>query len=236
VTDEREPLDAELHAALAPDAVRARTRARLLARAAADGRTGAPVPMPDAASKVVSLESRRRGVSRSAFVGTLVALAASLLFIVKLEVDQSRARAGFAATDRTRVARIDSLERVVAARDQLVSSLTGAQVQVVGLASNATQNPRALMFWDQATNRWTFVAHHLPALPSGRTYQLWLVTATQKISAGTFEVSTGGDAMVQATYALGRGALKAVAVTQEPVGGVPQPTGAMVLVGSAATE
>jgi anti-sigma-K factor RskA len=42
--------------------------------------------------------------------------------------------------------------------------------------------------------------------------------------------------MLQATYALDRNALKAVAVTEEPMGGMPQPTGAMVVVGAAATQ
>jgi anti-sigma-K factor RskA len=92
------------------------------------------------------------------------------------------------------------------------------------------------MFWDQGTNKWTFVAHHLAPLKAGRTYQLWLVTASAKISAGTFVVSPAGDALVQATYALDRSALKAVAVTEEPSGGVTQPTGPMVVVGTAATE
>ena len=92
------------------------------------------------------------------------------------------------------------------------------------------------MFWDKATDKWTFVAHNLAPLAAGRTYQLWLVTATAKISAGTFTVSPKGDVMLQATYALDRNALKAVAVTEEPMGGMPQPTGAMVVVGAAAAQ
>ena len=121
-------------------------------------------------------------------------------------------------------------------RDQFVASLTGPKVSVVGLTSGATKSPRALMFWDKATNRWTFIAHNMPALAAGRTYQLWLVTAGQKISAGTFSVTAAGDALVQATYALDANALKAVAVTEEPAGGVPQPTGAMVVVGTAGAQ
>ena len=150
--------------------------------------------------------------------------------------DRNALRETYASAGRAKDARIDSLRTLVADRDQFVSSLTGSQVTVVGLSSSATKSPRALMFWDKATDKWTFVAHNLAPLPAGRTYQLWLVTATAKISAGTFTVSPKGDAMVQATYALDRNALKAVAVTEEPIGGVPQPTGAMVVVGAAATQ
>jgi anti-sigma-K factor RskA len=84
------------------------------------------------------------------------------------------------------------------------------------------------MFWDKAKNTWVLVAHNMPDLKTGRTYQLWLVTPTQKISAGTFEAK-GGEAMVRATYALPADQLKMLAVTEEPAGGMPQPTGPMVM-------
>ena len=71
------------------------------------------------------------------------------------------------------------------------------------------------------------VAHNMPALKPGRTYQLWLVTPDKKISAGTFE-PRDGDAMMRATMPLAD-KLMAIAVTEEPMGGMPQPTGAMVM-------
>ena len=87
------------------------------------------------------------------------------------------------------------------------------------------------MFWDQSVDAWTFVAHNLPKPKTGRTYQLWLVTATQKISAGTFMPGVNGDAVVRATYALPKDALAAVAVTDEPEAGSAQPTTVPVIVG-----
>jgi len=87
------------------------------------------------------------------------------------------------------------------------------------------------MFWDKSRNTWTMVAHNMPALKPGRTYQLWLVTPDRKISAGTFE-PRDGDAMVRATYALSD-KLMALAVTEEPMGGMPQPTGSMVMLANA---
>jgi hypothetical protein len=55
------------------------------------------------------------------------------------------------------------------------------------------------------------------------------VTPKAKISAGTFTPLPDGSAQVQATYSLARDSLRAIAVTEEPAGGVPQPTGAFVL-------
>jgi anti-sigma-K factor RskA len=128
--------------------------------------------------------------------------------------------------------RLDSLRTELADREQLVSALTGDRVRVVELTAAGARAPYGRMFWDQATDRWTFVAHNLPAPPSGRTYQLWLVTPTAKISAGTF-TPRAGQAVVRARYALARDSLRAVAVTEEPAGGVPQPTGPMIIVGAA---
>jgi anti-sigma-K factor RskA len=90
------------------------------------------------------------------------------------------------------------------------------------------------MFWDQGTDSWTFVAHDLPELRSGRTYQLWLIDASeQRISAGTFAPRPDGRAIVQAQYRLPPDALAMVAVTEEPEGGVAQPTGEIVIAGRA---
>jgi hypothetical protein len=54
---------------------------------------------------------------------------------------------------------------------------------------------------------------------SGRTYQLWLVTPTAKINAGTFMPKPDGEVMMRATYAMAGDSLAAVAVTDEPMGG-----------------
>ncbi|MEJ7811681.1 MAG: anti-sigma factor [Gemmatimonadaceae bacterium] len=122
----------------------------------------------------------------------------------------------------------------LASRDSIISAMTGSAVRVVELAAARPNAPSGRMFWDQAFNRWTFVAHGLPAARPGRTYQLWLITADQrKVNAGVFATTARGDALYRAEYALARDSLAAVAVTEEPAGGVPQPTGSIVLVGAA---
>jgi hypothetical protein len=233
--DDIESIDVSARAALTPDRVRAATRARLLARAAADaearGLKPAAPPVAARPTDLVPIESRRGGPSRGVLGGLAIALAASIVLLFKTVSDRNELRQTFAAADREKTAQIDSLRRAFAVRDSLVGSLTGPSVRVIGLTSGAARNPRALMFWDKARDRWTFVAHDLPSLPANRTYQLWLVTATQRISAGTFTVGANGNAFVEANYPLDANALKAVAVTEEPAGGVPQPTGTPVVVG-----
>ena len=210
-------MDALVRSALTPESVRAETRARLLARA-----------RPPLRIEPKSI--------RPVTYGLAVALAASLVFLVVGERERSEIKDTFAKADVARLARIDSLKTVLAARDEFVAALTGPSVSVVGLNGGAAKSPRALMFWDKSADRWTFIAHNLPALKTGRTYELWLITDKQKIPAGTFSVTAGGYALVQAIYALDHNALKAVAVTEEPSGGVQAPTGAIVVVGTAGAQ
>lgn len=68
---------------------------------------------------------------------------------------------------------------------------------------------------------------------AGKDYQLWLIRGDEKISAGLL----AADAETAATLAhidpalLVDGAPDAIAVTVEPTGGMPQPTGPIVLLG-----
>ena len=68
--------------------------------------------------------------------------------------------------------------------------------------------------------------------PSGKSYQLWLVPSSgAPVNAGLVDANQQNGAVV---VRLAPGlAPKAFAVTLEPLGGRPQPTGPMVLVGSA---
>ena len=233
-----------------PDASRARIRARLMARAAADRAPAvesAPKadfhllvphdhPSPQKTIKQVRWERLKR--SKVAWV----AMAASIVAILSLagmaqaihERDAiSVALSAISANKSARGADADSLRDIIADRDQIIRNLTGPQVAIVSLAAAGVRAPSARMFWNQSVNAWTFVAHNLPAPKQGRTYQLWLVAANaQKISAGTFTPMENGDAVVRATYALAKDGLAAIAVTDEPSSGSPQPTTTPFLVGA----
>jgi anti-sigma-K factor RskA len=101
------------------------------------------------------------------------------------------------------------------------------------MASAGRAEPGGRMFWDPRTDRWTFFAHNLPAVQRGREYQLWLITpGNRKIPGGTFRPGPRGEAHVEATYALPADSLAAVAVTEEPAGGLPVPSGPVVIVGA----
>lgn len=228
----------------------ARVRARLLARAAAHG-TAAPAHA-DVTLADASLARPAGGAARASRAGVasrwvanrwvasrwlaaaaVVAFAVTAALLARATGERDAARLALRAGEARALARADSLSAALAGSEAMVAALTGPSVRVVELSAAGAREPVARMFWDRAANRWTMVAHNLPRPRQGMTYQLWLVTGKEKISAGTFQPTAAGDAMMQAQYSLAADALRAVAVTEEPMGGMPQPTGPMVIVGKA---
>ena len=78
-----------------------------------------------------------------------------------------------------------------------------------------------------------FVAQNLPPLEPGKTYQLWVIPEGQgasPLNAGIFAPDSAGAAAI--TTALNVTNPTIVAVTLEPAGGVPAPTGPAYLSGT----
>ena len=193
---------------------------RLLERARAD-RTGV-TPIRSAAIP-----------ARTPRLAWWVAAAASVAFMVAVYqgVSTGRERDTLRTALLAESLHVAGLQDSLAARERTLLAMAGADVKVVELVAN-NRRPNARMFWAQSTNTWTMFAHNLPALASGRTYQLWLITRdNQRISAGTFAPTPSGDAVVSAQYPLAADALQMIAVTEEPAGGVPQPTGEVLIAG-----
>ena len=239
-----------------------RVRARLLARAAADRDSGedvtsdstlvAPAPsvaraplrsLPplddgDDVTRVTPITAApsRRGPSRLPWL----AAAASLLLLL--------GTAAYAMTLRGRVLtqaawmsaadeQQNRLERALREREATLAAVSAPAVRVIDMASTGRTEPGGRMFWDPRTDRWTFFAHNLPAVRDGREYQLWLITpGSRKIPAGTFRPGARGQAHVETTYALPADSLQAIAVTEEPSGGLPQPSGPIVIAGAVSSR
>jgi anti-sigma-K factor RskA len=91
-------------------------------------------------------------------------------------------------------------------------------------------NARALALLSPSRGTLVLSATGLPAPPAGRTYQRWAIVGSQAVSAGVFTPDADGLSRVITTVAF-NGPPVALAVTLEPEGGVPQPTGAKYLLG-----
>ena len=86
-------------------------------------------------------------------------------------------------------------------------------------------------FVSRSQNAILFTARNLPALPAARVYQLWAVAGGQAISAGTFVPDPAGRTQLVADVPALTTRPDALAVTVEPEGGVPAPTGPKYLLG-----
>lgn len=76
-----------------------------------------------------------------------------------------------------------------------------------------------------------FYAFGLPTLPRDKTYELWFFADGKPVAAGTFDVDPRGTGSVRVARQVDPTQIQAWAVTIEPAGGLPQPTGAIVLKG-----
>jgi anti-sigma-K factor RskA len=89
---------------------------------------------------------------------------------------------------------------------------------------------RARALWSRSRGL-VFTAANLPPAPAGKAYQVWVVTAQMPISAGLLTTDPMGDGTQYYMTPADIGAPVAVAVTLEPAGGVPAPTGERYLIG-----
>lgn len=124
----------------------------------------------------------------------------------------------------------DALE-MVEQRDELLASFLGPDIRTVSLAATGSE-PSARLYWNGATGEVVVTAFGLEPAPEGRVYQLWGIgDGADPVSLGTFQTTADGTAVVRAT-APTDAVFDISAVTQEPVGGSPQPTQTPFLVGS----
>jgi hypothetical protein len=206
-------------AATTPDVERRlkRIRMRLLARAEADR---APLQVaPPRRFAVAPWLAAAAAILVAVLLGNMLRATTNRL----VQVNQT-------ASDDKRS--LDTALAKIAQQEREIKDLTGPSTSVVNLNTSGAAAATAMMFWDKTNNAWSFYAHHLPPVPAGKTYQIWLITPSEKISAGTFTPAADSSVEVHATYALPADALKGVAVSEEPSGGVPQPTGRIVILGS----
>lgn len=89
---------------------------------------------------------------------------------------------------------------------------------------------RARALWSRSRGL-VFTAANLPPAPAGKAYQVWVVTAQAPISAGLLAPDSSGVGTQYYMTPADIAPPVAVAVTLEPAGGVPAPTGERYLVG-----
>jgi ADP-ribose pyrophosphatase YjhB (NUDIX family) len=114
---------------------------------------------------------------------------------------------------------------------QTVSDVLAAPDLVRFNVTSGATTPRAFaqMLWSRSRGL-VFSGSRVPPAPAGTTYQAWLLTAAEPVSAGLFVPDQVGRVMmvVQDPPRVPR-PVTGVAVTLEPTGGRPSPSGPTLL-------
>ena len=127
---------------------------------------------------------------------------------------------------------VADLRRTSAESQSQMAVLAAPDLVRIDLAGK-TAAPRSAgrAFWSRSRGL-VFTASNLPALPAGKTYQLWVLTTLPgPISAGLFRPDPSGRATTMFETPVDLPQPIGMAVTIEPEGGVLLPTGEMYLVG-----
>ncbi|MER3523426.1 MAG: hypothetical protein C4326_04995 [Ignavibacteria bacterium] len=115
--------------------------------------------------------------------------------------------------------------RVLSAKELHISIMSGLQVNPVAYGK---------IIWDAEKGTAILHVSNLPPVPQDKDYQLWIVKGGQKISAGVFAVrdTAANFFRIDNLAVTNPKEIGAFAVTLEPKGGMPQPTGEMYMLGT----
>ena len=127
------------------------------------------------------------------------------------------------------------LETQLKEQERDLAWLKDPRVQVAllkGLESASTAH--ASLLWHPETKQGILYVNGLPPLPLEKSYELWAFVDGRPVPAGTFDAHPGGATVfaISRQESLGEKPTK-FAVSIEPKGGVPAPTGSVVLLGDA---
>jgi anti-sigma-K factor RskA len=119
--------------------------------------------------------------------------------------------------------------RTLEARNEVLFAPDMQRVDLAGQPVAPASSARAFVSRHSGL---AFAANQLPALPADKVYQLWVIPQGQApVSAGLLAPDASGHASLFFMMPAEMPPPAVIAVTVEPAGGVPQPTGEMVLKG-----
>ena len=182
---------------------RAELRARILSGAAPRAGTDAPIHDRKSPAALTWLP----------LAAAIIIAVGAGIYAVRLQRQIGELRARFDQAQATTA--------VLAAPDLARIDLQGQQV---------APDARARALWSRSRGL-VFTAANLPPAPAGKAYQVWVVTAQAPISAGLLTPDPSGAGTQFYMTPADIAPPVAVAVTLEPAGGVPAPTGERYLIG-----
>ena len=137
------------------------------------------------------------------------------------QLEETRSQLG---QTRTELASARGEATMLSAPDSHVTELIGTEV-----AADA----RARLVFNETTGEAVLVAAKLPPPPAGKAYQLWYIAGNTPLPGPVFATDAAGRGQLRGTIPPEGRRAALFAVTLEPAGGVPAPSGDMYLKGPA---
>jgi anti-sigma-K factor RskA len=165
----------------------------------------------------------------------LVGLAAALmlLFVAMDDLRLRRQREELQSQTAQLSEHLDNARRDLARKDLRVRVLESDDVKILFLGGQGPQpGARAKVFWSEKAKRGILLAGNLTPLPADKQYELWVFDKGKPVPAGVFDADTAGRVLFESPDLSGIATAQNFAVTIEPRGGVPQPTGPIILIGT----
>jgi len=195
--------------------------------------------------EMINTLTRRQFLAAGAAAIAVVLLAVGLVRWVGGRLDEAANRVASAerqvvattrlANDEVRSAREDANRQIAEARELAQRAETVGVILAApdlirfNLTSTLADGSSAQVLWSR-TRGIVLSASRLPAAGTDKTYQLWMVTSGQSVSGGVFVPDPSGRAtlVVDAPPKVA-GPVVGAAITVEPTGGRPTPSGQMLL-------
>ncbi|MHB1843616.1 MAG: anti-sigma factor domain-containing protein [Deltaproteobacteria bacterium] len=204
----------------------------------------APRPLVwDAIEEAIAPPARPEPIRWLPWLGWLsaAAMAAMLLWgqglLLHARAERDQVAVALAAAQGTTTAlrqcehELEQARGDLGAREAALALLAAPETELVPLGAQGGAPYRASALYNPAQRRAVVLASALSPQP-GKDYELWVIRGGAKLPAGLFHPGAGGSALIAIdSKLLAQGAPDALAVTVEPTGGAPSPTGPNVLVG-----
>lgn len=194
--------------------------------------TGLPARVEAPPFRVARAASPSRWPRRLALAAGIALVAGLGLWIAFLRSEVRAGEARLAWAEREWKASAEASRGALAELTERFARVTAPAVTIFPLhcptGRGPAANARVYVYVPPDRREWELAAHGLTPEPPGRDYQVWFLVGDRPMNGGCFNVRDGRVVLSMPERA--PAGATGVAVTIEPKGGSPRPTGEMVLV------